>query len=93
MSSTHITVAGLIGILKQYPLDMLVAVPSPVHKGEEYEGILNGPSFFQVVQVNDVRSGFNPVGFHGYDIEDWPVLIIADRENWAEWMVALGDGP
>lgn len=85
MSSDHVTVAQLIEQLRAYPPDMLVAISQPLNEGEEYEGIINGPRHLEVVQVQDVRSGFNPIDFQGGawtggnndDGSDWPVLLIA----------------
>ena len=77
MSSDHVTVAELIAKLRTFPPDMLVAISQPLNEGEEYEGIINGPRSFEVVQVQDMRGGFNPIGFQGADIDDWPVLLIA----------------
>lgn len=75
MSSHQITVAQLIEKLRQFPPSMLVAVPSPCHADELYEGILDGPRHFDVVEVTDVRTGFNPV-CHDWPDGDWPVLLI-----------------
>lgn len=95
MSSRHLTVAGLIGILKQYPPDLLVAVPAPVYSSELYEGILDGPARFDVVPVQDVRTGFNPVGVAGAspnDDEHWNVLLIRSDSDAVHWP-AEADSP
>ena len=81
MSSRHMNVAALIEKLREYPPNLLVALSSPVRSDELFEGILDGPKTFEVVQVQDVRSGFNPIGVDGVteDDVDWPVLFIGSR--------------
>jgi hypothetical protein len=74
-------VGALIEKLRQYPPNLLVALSSPVRSDELFEGVLDGPSKFEVVSVQDVRSGFNPVGVDGateHDV-DWDVLFIGPR--------------
>ncbi len=77
MSSHHITVSQLIAKLQQHPPGMLVAISQPLNPGETYEGILDGPRHLEVIRVQDMRGGFNPLGFEGADTDDWPVLLIA----------------
>ena len=81
MSSCHMNVAALIEKLRRYPPNLLVALSSPVVGDKLFEGILDGPDTFEVVQVHDVRSGFNPIGVDGVteDDVDWPVLFIGSR--------------
>jgi hypothetical protein len=85
MSSHHITVAGLIGILKQYPPDLLVAMPSPVQPGELFEGMLDGPRYFQRIAVNDVRTGFNPLMLDTQTEHAWDVLLIRTNDHVMHW--------
>lgn len=88
MSSRHVTVARLIETLRQYPSDLLVAVPSPCPTDALFEGILDGPVKFDVVPVTDVRTGFNPVGFDGWTDPDWNVLLIRSSTDRAFWAVS-----
>lgn len=92
MSSHHITVEQLVEILKQYPPRMLVAVPAPCNSTELFEGTLDGPRFFDVVPVQDVRTGFNPLGVDGADEEHWPVLLIRSNRGRIHWP-AEADSP
>lgn len=84
MSSHQITVAQLIEKLKEYPPDLLVAVPSPCDNDKLYEGILDGPSVFEIIPVADVRTGFNPTSLLDEE-KDWDVLLIRTNPSLMHW--------
>jgi hypothetical protein len=74
MSSRQITVKDFIGMLKKYPENLLVAIPTfYISPDEMFEGLFDGPSEhnLKVIKMSDARTGFNPselTGDHDFDV-------------------------
>ena len=77
MSSTQVTVRELIEKLNQYPDDMLVVIDACWRDViEMHEGMLDGPCSFNVIDIVDRRSGFNPASICQKDHDVWKGLLI-----------------